>query len=162
MLRSRWTLWLGLLAVLMAASVWDWTRPQPQDDLFDTTRPVSRALATAVSAAPVEKVEKARAGVSELRPLDLFAVRSWEPAPVKSANTRPQAASAPPLPFTYLGKVMEGESIVVFLSEGGRTHLVRMGDVVARYRVQEITANDMTLVYTPLEETQKLNFGSAN
>jgi hypothetical protein len=39
---------------------------------------------------------------------------------------------------------------------------VRSGDVVATYRVQEITAKDMTLVYTPLEETQKLNFGSAN
>ena len=162
MLRSRWTLWLGLLAVLIAASVWDWTHPQPQDDLFDTARPVSRAPAMAVSVAPVEKVEKTKASGSETRPVDLFAVRSWEPAPLKSAKTQPGAVNAPPLPFTYLGKVMEGESFVVFLSEGGRTHLVRSGDVVATYRVQEITAKDMTLVYTPLEETQKLNFGSAN
>jgi hypothetical protein len=93
-------------------------------------------------------------------PADLFPVLSWLPVPPKVTKTL--AKQAPQLPFSYLGKVMEGNSIVVFLSEGDRTHLVHTGDVVANYRIQEITAKDMTLIYLPLDETQKINFGSAN
>lgn len=93
---------------------------------------------------------------------DLFAPRNWQPPPARSSPavvTRPQA---PPLPFRYLGKVLDSGEIMVFVDQGARTHLLRKGDVLADYKVEQITPAEMTLVYLPLNEKQRLTFGSAN
>ena len=51
---------------------------------------------------------------------------------------------------------------MVFVDQGARTHLLRKGDVLADYKVEQITPAEMTLVYLPLNEKQRLTFGSAN
>jgi hypothetical protein len=91
-----------------------------------------------------------------------FSVQSWLPpvAPVKAPL--PPAPSAPPLPFTYLGKMQDGPVITVFVSQGGRNHVLHNGDNLAGYRVEDITPTDMTFVYLPLNEKQRLTFGSEN
>jgi hypothetical protein len=90
---------------------------------------------------------------------NLFAARSWQPPPVAQ---KVQAPKAPPLPFLYLGKVLDGEAITVFVSQNALTHLLHKGDVLANYKVEDITPADMTLVYLPLNEKQRLIFGSSN
>lgn len=91
---------------------------------------------------------------------NLFPVRGWlPPPPVAQAVAAPKA---PPLPFKYLGKVLEDGGVVAFVSEGTRTHLLRKGDALPPYRVENVTPQEATLVYLPLNETQRLNFGSAN
>lgn len=91
---------------------------------------------------------------------DLFAPHSWQPPP--PPPPKPPAPKAPPLPFRYLGKVLEGSEILAFLGQGTRTHLLRRGDVLAEYKVDEITPTEITFVYLPLNEKQHLTFGSAN
>lgn len=91
---------------------------------------------------------------------DLFAPHSWQPPP--PPPPKPAAPKAPPLPFLYLGKVLEGGEILVFLGQGPRTHLLRRGDVLAEYKIDEITPAQITFVYLPLNEKQHLTFGSAN
>ncbi len=91
---------------------------------------------------------------------DLFAPHSWQPPP--PPPPKPAAPKAPPLPFLYLGKVLEGGEILVFLGQGTRTHLLRRGDVLAEYKIDEITPTEITFVYLPLNEKQHLTFGSAN
>lgn len=165
MLNSRWTLWVVLLLITIAASVWDLPGAKTQDDLFNVpqrvagTKPDNTPSAVVAAAAPSSA---AAVMASTAKPANLFPVGNWAPPPPKVAKAIAVVRQAPPLPFTYLGKVLEGNSIVVFLSEGDRTHLVRTGDVVANYRVQQVTPSDMTLLYIPLDETQKLNFGSSN
>lgn len=93
---------------------------------------------------------------------DLFAPHSWQPPPPPPPPPKPPAPKAPPLPFRYLGKVLEGSEILAFLGQGTRTHLLRRGDVLAEYKVDEITPTEITFVYLPLNEKQHLTFGSAN
>jgi hypothetical protein len=92
--------------------------------------------------------------------VDVFASRSWQPPPPPPPKA--QAPTAPPLPFLYLGKVLEEGAVMVFLAQGARTFLAHKGDVLLDYKVEEITPARMTLVYLPLNEKQYLTFGSEN
>jgi hypothetical protein len=69
---------------------------------------------------------------------------------------------APPLPFRYLGRIEEDGQVVVFVGEGTTTRVLRKGQTLANYRVEEVTAQSMRLVYLPLNETQRLLFESKN
>lgn len=94
---------------------------------------------------------------------DLFAVRSWQPPPAAAPPAEPVAAPrAPPLPFRYAGRMEEDGQVVAFVSEGSTTKVLRQGDTFSNYRVEEITAQGMRLVYLPLNETQRLLFESKN
>ena len=92
---------------------------------------------------------------------DLFALRDWQPPPA-SLQRKVEAPKAPPLPFHYLGKVLEQGAVVAFVSQGALNHLLRRGDIVADYKVELITPAEMTFIYLPLNEKQRLTFGSAN
>jgi hypothetical protein len=72
------------------------------------------------------------------------------------------APTAPPLPFKYLGKLMDHGVVTAFVSQGALTHLLHKGDVLAEYRVEKITPIDVTFVYLPLNERQRLPIGSEN
>jgi hypothetical protein len=109
-------------------------------------------LATA-AAAPQRAQFSSEAG-------NLFAVRSWQPPPPPAPKAAPP--QAPALPFRYLGKVQDDGQIMVFLGQGAQTHLAKKGDTLSAYKVEDITQAGMTFVYLPLNEKQKLIFGSAN
>ena len=94
------------------------------------------------------------------KPVNLFASRSWQPPPPPAPKA--EAPRAPALPFRFLGKLLQDADVTVFVSQGTVTHLLRKGDVLANYRVDDITPLEMTFVYLPLNEKQSLTFGSAN
>ena len=91
-----------------------------------------------------------------------FAPRSWAPPPPPVQVVRPVVPKAPPLPFVYLGKMLDGKAVTAFVSMGGQTHLLHGGDTVRDYRVEAISAKEITFVYLPLNEKQRLSFGSEN
>lgn len=93
---------------------------------------------------------------------DAFAPRSWQPPPPKPVVQKMPEPKAPPLPFRYLGKVMENGIVTAFIAQDARTYLAHTGDTVLDYRVEEITPTQMTLVFLPLNEKQTLSFGSTN
>lgn len=118
--------------------------------------PAPRASATNVAGAP----RMTREGSN------LFATLNWKPPP--PPPPRPVAAApappprAPALPYRYLGRMEDEGRVVVFLAEGNQPvpRLVRQGDLLLNHRVDEITPQGMSLTYLPLNETQRLLFGS--
>ena len=84
-----------------------------------------------------------------------------KPAPVIVARPAPPPPpSAPPLPFRYMGKMMTGDGVSVFLIHGNRNLVVHEGDTIdSNYRIDRIADTAMTLTYLPLEQRQTLNFG---
>lgn len=116
-----------------------------------------------------------KAGASELRlellkrqPMksggeELFAGKSWYVLPPPPPPLPPPPPAAPPLPFTYMGKLLQGDQWAVFLTAPDRNYMVKPGDVIEdTYRVEEVRAPMMTLTYLPLNMKQTLYIGEAN
>lgn len=96
---------------------------------------------------------------------DVFGRRDWNPPPPPqpaqaAAAPAPPPPSAPPLPFTYLGKAAAEGRWEVFLSRGDKTYIVRNQMVIdGMYRVDAIAPPNLTLTYLPLNQVQQLNIG---
>lgn len=94
---------------------------------------------------------------------DLFAPHSFLPPP-PPASTRPAPPPppvAPPLPFRYQGRMTEGSSTVVFLTQGERVLVARQGDLLNnQYRVESIGPTAITFLFEPLKQRQTLSTGN--
>ena len=158
---NRRSLWLGggllltLVATWYAAGVED-----SGDELLAAPQritPTARASAPNLPASPpVASTSPSATREPEAQRMareggDLFATLSWQPPP-----------RAPELPYSYLGRMEEDGRVIAFLAEGAQKlpRVVRQGDLLPNYRVDEITAQGMRLTYLPLNETQRLLFGS--
>lgn len=172
MVLSRNTCLMGMLAVTLAATWYAAGIDEPEDLL---TEPGDRTAvadargptAPALSVAPVTAAGPAAPPAPSAlrlspRGQDLFAVRSWQPPPPVAAPGPVMKPVAPPLPFRYLGRLEEDDQVAVFVSDGTATRVLRQGETVSNYRVEEINAQGMRLVYLPLNETQRLLFESKN
>ena len=74
----------------------------------------------------------------------------------------PPPPEPPPLPFTYIGKLLQGDRTAVFLTTPDRNYMVKPGDVIENtYRVEKVRAPTMTLTYLPLNMKQTLYIGEA-
>lgn len=105
--------------------------------------------------------------------VDLFASQNWYVAPVmtaadqaaaalNSAPAAPLVPTAPPLPFQFIGKLEDRQQLQVFLQNGERLYVVRAGDVIDEvYKIDHISATEMSFVYLPLKFAQTLSVGSA-
>jgi hypothetical protein len=91
-----------------------------------------------------------------------FAPRDWTPPPPRPAQAPPAPPpTAPPLPFTVIGKSVEGGAWEVYLAQGDRLHVVRDGAVIdGTYRVDAIAPPVLTLTYLPLDQVQQLTIGA--
>jgi len=70
--------------------------------------------------------------------------------------------TAPPLPFTYLGRYGEGDARVVILARGDRMYTVGVGEVIDnQYRVDRISGGVVGLTYLPMNVQQSLQTGEA-
>lgn len=97
--------------------------------------------------------EEAKKAVAKADP---FAQKSFAP-PVEAAPPQPPAKpAAPPLPFAYLGKLIEDGKLAVFLSRGEENLSVRVGDTVGEYRIDAVTENEIRFTYLPLKTKQSL------
>ena len=96
---------------------------------------------------------------------NLFGAQNWTPPVAAQAASEappppPPPPTAPPLPFTYLGKAAGEGSWEVYLARGDKTYNVRDKDVIdGVYRVDAIAPPTMTLTYLPLNQVQQLNIG---
>ena len=86
---------------------------------------------------------------------DPFAQKSFAP-PAEAAPPPPAKPTAPPLPFAYLGKVIEDGKLAVFLARGEESLSVKAGDTVGEYRVDAVTENEIRFTYLPLKTKQSL------
>lgn len=92
---------------------------------------------------------------------DAFGRQDWTPPPPPPEPAPPPPPpSAPPLPFTYIGKSLQDGVWQVYLAKGQRTYLVHDKDVIdGAYRVDAIKPPVLTLTYLPLDKVQQLNIG---
>lgn len=91
---------------------------------------------------------------------DLFGApaRAAPPAPIPEAPLKPAEPSAPPLPFTFVGKWMENGETVVFLAGNGRSYMARVGAKLGgAYAVEAVDDAHLVLTYLPLGKRQTLS-----
>jgi hypothetical protein len=175
--RLRWT----LLLVALAGAGWlalfgDKTPPG------GTTRPAAlamqhqaqpRAAAPRAPGARANQVPEPVVAIemliprSQLLPLhrqdhvhrDLFASPPPPPDP-KTVVAPAPAPVAPPLPFRFIGKKLEGDAWEVFLAREDASFLVRVGSVLdSNYRVERIEPPSMVLTHLPTQQSQTLMIG---
>jgi hypothetical protein len=95
---------------------------------------------------------------------DAFGSRDWTPPPPPPPKPvpapPPPPPTAPPLPFTVLGKAVANGEWEVFLARGSETLIVHNKTVIdGMYRIDAIAPPSMTLTYLPLNQVQQLNIG---
>lgn len=102
--------------------------------------------------------------VEEAPVVDIFAVRSWEPPPVvaaMAATAAPAAPEAPPLPFRFLGRIVDADRGPAYLLDNGsRVVVVAVGDLIGKnYRVEKYENGRLLFRYRPMNVRQALDVG---
>lgn len=78
-------------------------------------------------------------------------------APAGTAATQAAVPAAPPLPFQYLGKLIQNRQLLVFLGTGGNVYTVSDGQTLENlYRVERVTEESVTFTYLPMGQRQVL------
>lgn len=101
-----------------------------------------------------------------VRTTGLFDSKTWyvaPPAPVipVPAYVPPPQPTAPTLPFTFIGRMLDGNEVTVFLSRGDRRYTVKEKDVLDdTYRVEKITEGEAVLTHLPTNTQQTLSFNT--
>ena len=94
---------------------------------------------------------------------NLFLSQDWNPPPPPPSTAPPPPPpppTAPPLPFTYIGKAVGEGAWEVYLARGDKTYIVHPKEVVdGVYRVDAIVPPTITFTYLPLNQVQQLNIG---
>ena len=171
--RHRWVIIGGLLTATLAAAAWvrDGADPSAKQVVAAAVAD-RRSPPEAPNETPVIQVEKLQARDLGAATRDPFAAPIRRPPKTKpgtAVRTAPAAVapppsapppSAPPLPFTYMGKLMSGGDLAVFLVQGERNLVVHEGDTIdSLYRVERISEADITVVFLPLNQRQIIPIG---
>jgi hypothetical protein len=169
--RQRWLIYAIAAAITVVAVHWFGDEDHAQSPVVEVS-PAERsgraAREPANDSAAVPQLEldklatRQRAGPAR----DLFAARTEKSIPREEGGretpSAPAPPQAPPLPFTYMGKMIEDDRITVFLTNRDRNLIARAGDtLVETYRVDEVGDNRMLFTYLPLGIKQELAFDAA-
>ena len=168
--RRQLLIYGGLLATVLAAVF----APSPEDSepqSAATVPPASgNAVEPATTAPPTATVATAlrphpRTALQD-PPRDLFHIeRPPQPvaaaaAPQVTTPAPPPRPVAPPLPYTYMGRIREQGQLSVFLTRNGKPYIARPGAVLdGQYRVDAIDPPLLEFTYLPLAQKQTLNIG---
>jgi hypothetical protein len=94
--------------------------------------------------------------IDEGAKVDAFAPRNFSPVIPAQTAGGPAQQEAPPLPFRYLGKMVEDGKLSVFLANGEESITVHAGQRVGDYRIDKITEAEVRFTYLPLKTKQSL------
>jgi hypothetical protein len=180
--RKRWFVIAGLMVSTLVAAAW--VHNAPDDKSADIVAAVAEKTSSRTDSAaslvvePGQRQTSASSGTPQVN-LDRLTTRDAGapvrdpfaiPAPEVRKPVRGKATArapapapvAPPMPFTYMGKLHSGPDTNVFLTQGDRSLIVHEGDTIdSIYRVEHVTDNDITLVYLPLGERQTIVIGES-
>ena len=136
----------GLVASVVAG------REKPAADIVEPAARIDTRL-RAGEDLDLSKLERA---ADEGAKADLFANQSFSSGKENVVGRKAEKTGPPPLPFAYLGKLIEDGKLAVFLSRGGESLSVAQGDTLGEYRVDSVTETEITFTYLPLKAKQKL------
>jgi hypothetical protein len=116
---------------------------------------VTAAEPVAALTLDLSKLERAAPGTAPAA--DPFAPKDFNP-PAREAQqaARPAKPEAPPLPFRYLGKLIEDGKLSVFLANGAESITAKAGEQIGDYRVDKVTESEVQFTYLPLKTKQSL------
>ncbi|WP_077037899.1 hypothetical protein [Pelomonas sp. KK5] len=164
----RWLLY-ALAALATAAAMVGVDRPA--DDLLPSVaaRPAAApARVAAVATSRWALPRREATGIATDDPFDEGIAEPAVPVPVpmrEQAMQAPQraAASAPPLPFSYLGQWVEKGVTTAFLGTPQGINVAAQAGATldGTYRVEHIDEQGMTLRYLPLNAVQTLSFAAS-
>lgn len=166
--RQRWIVYAVALALALVAARWAGGQDgaEARNAGLQSARPARDATPDAARAEALPEVRLDRLGkrVAPAPAGDPFQAQSWNP-PVESMprrNLPPPRPEAPPIPFAYMGKMVDDATTIVFLSRQDRNYVVRAGDTIdGTYRVEKVGDDALELVYLPLGARQALPFAPA-
>ena len=93
---------------------------------------------------------------TEMPANDPFARRSFGAPPAEQAAA-PARPEAPPLPFRYMGKVIEDGKTEILLLRGDEHIAVAAGQKIdGEYRLDKASASALTFMYLPTKQKQTL------
>jgi len=87
--------------------------------------------------------------------VDAFAPRNFSPVVPAQAQAAAKP-TVPPLPFRYIGKMLDGDKLAVFLMNGNESMAVAAGDRIGDYRVEKVTDAEIVFTYLPMKAKQSL------
>jgi hypothetical protein len=124
--------------------------------------PAARIDSRVAPAAEDIDLSKLERPATELAKTDPFArLKLAPPAQAEQASAAPAKPTAPPLPFKYLGKMIDGDKLAVFVSRGDETYTVQAGQKLDQsYRVDKVGEDSVTFTYLPLKTRQELQFSA--
>ena len=170
---QRAVMWVGFLGV-SAALAWAPGHWFNQEDSVAPFAGKPAPTGSAGDAAPVGAGSSGRrtaAKAPEQASRDLFPAQQWtKPQALATVTEQPVAATpvvaaaptAPALPFQFVGRMGDRDDLQIFLQSGEKLYVVRKGDVIdSTYRLDNVSANELDLVYLPLHQSQTLSVGSA-
>ena len=157
-----------VVAALPARTAGGWSGDASNARRADRPPPGSRALPGPASASlevaaliPRQQLISAAADGHQSR--DLFPPLSWTPPPpLPEKSASPPPPMAPPVPFVYLGKKLEGGQWEAYLGVGEQVFIVREGMTLAgTYKVKAVSPPTLTLIYLPLKQSQAIPIGES-
>lgn len=121
---------------------------------------------------PVPRVELERLGrpdakeAAETNVGGAFSAISWyvppppPPPPPPRKPEPPPPPTAPPMPFSYLGRYEEAGRLIILLVRGERIYTVSQGEVIeSTYRVERLAGGWLEMTYLPLNIKQSISTG---
>lgn len=152
-----------LLLSSVAAAVWLGLHDEDEGTDAPPVRKPERPTRTQESPVRLQLQTLKRASQATESSDSAFTLQSWLPPVALAPAASAVAPSAPPLPFVYAGKMVNGNVITVFLQRGDESLMVSRGDTLqGAYFVEEVQPTALVLTYLPLNQRQVLSIGEAN
>lgn len=161
---KRWLVLGGLLALTLYLA---WNSPQPEmrlasaptssraafltDNQTSINAPVSLDFRLAPRTQAVDEVVDIFAPAVVKRPQVDFqpVVRQVAPSP-----------QAPPIPFTFVGRIVEADGVKIFLQADNVLYSPKVGETFAQqYQLAGAENGKLSLIYLPLNTTQTMFYG---
>jgi hypothetical protein len=142
---------LAVIALALAATVVSGREKPDLREEIEPARAAAQAVAFEASAPDLDPARLKRTR-SDQAVADLFA------SPAPDAGPPAPRASAPPLPFQYVAKIIDGGKTTIYVMHGEDHYGVQPGLVIDRnYRVEKVTETAVTFTYLPLGTRQVLS-----
>lgn len=134
--------------------------PAPQAATQGTQRLQAEQAAGRVELERLKPGRSEPAAAKKTTIANAFTPTSWyvpPPPPPPPPPQPPPKPTAPPLPFTYLGRYDDPPRVVVILSSGDRLYTVSEGEMIdGNYRVEHVADGAVDILYLPLNINQSL------
>jgi hypothetical protein len=155
---------LAVVALVLIASIVN-GQGQQADPAAAAPAVAPRAAAGTAAADSLANldIEKLRSTTKQAAITDVLAHREVPSGDPIAENGAAAAPVAPPLPFSYLGQMIDGGKTTVFIGHGAEHYIVEAGMTVENnYRVERVTDTQITFVFLPLGTRQVLPVPSHN